>query len=215
MCASKRCAAAARLGEKGIHIRGDIINLALKDAVVDGSVSLHTVYHVPAERQILAFRKLERVTRGSGSGVVVYSWGDYSRGTKMRASLRAAAELSARLRTLLRPLVPDTLVRMLRRGELAASAVPHVTMEYSASQFCFHAFDIKWWRRNLAASGQWTLTVWRSVSVQFLKSSVPDNAFGRLLLVFVYNLERMFPKALGRIGQYPMFVFNKPRSSTN
>lgn len=64
-----------RLGENGIYLLCDVTNLPLKDGIVDGFVSLHTIYHVPARQQLTAIGELYRVLRDNGSGVVVYSWG--------------------------------------------------------------------------------------------------------------------------------------------
>lgn len=102
-------AAAAKLGNKGIYIQGDITKLPLQDGVADGFVSLHTIYHVTAERQLAAFGELERVTRPGGCGVVVYSWGRHAWSVKLGAPARALSRLRSRARTLLRPLIPDRL----------------------------------------------------------------------------------------------------------
>lgn len=71
-------AAQKRLGSKGIYILGDVINLPLADASVDAVLSMHTLYHVPADRQGTALRELYRVLRPGGRLVLVYNWGDHS-----------------------------------------------------------------------------------------------------------------------------------------
>jgi hypothetical protein len=202
--------AASRLGDKGIYIQCDITNLPLKDGVVDGFVSLHTVYHVPGDKQILAFRELERVTRKGGSGVVVYSWGSNSWGTKIGAPWRAVSGLPARVRAGLRSFVPRAWIKWLKRGKAIAPAEIHIPEKYAASQFCFYAHSYGWYRKNIAASGCWSLRVWRSVGVDFLKSYVPDNSLGRVMLVLILAVENLFPSWLGRSGSYPMFIFKKP-----
>src|SRR5581483_11343601 len=67
-----------RLGVRGIYVLCDVTNLPLKDGIADGFVSLHTIYHVPARQQQTAIDELYRVLKPSGSGVVVYSWGNAS-----------------------------------------------------------------------------------------------------------------------------------------
>jgi ubiquinone/menaquinone biosynthesis C-methylase UbiE len=203
--------AKARIGEKGIYIQCDITNIPLKDGVVDAFVSLHTVYHVPANRQIEAFRELERVTREGGGGVVVYSWGDHSLAMKLLASptgpLRSAVRV---LRSTMRAILPDAVVRQLRRNRLRPTTdlAPAGAPQQSASHFCYHAHDYSWYRQQVA-SGNWTLHSWRSLSVEFLERYIRDGAFGRLFLGFIFWLENVLPDTLGRIGQYPMFVFRK------
>jgi len=67
-----------RLGEKGVYVLCDVTKLPLKDGVADAFVSLHTIYHVPARQQPRAIDELYRVLKEHGSGVVVYSWGNWS-----------------------------------------------------------------------------------------------------------------------------------------
>lgn len=206
-------AAAAKLGNKGIYIQGDITKLPLQDGVADGFVSLHTIYHVTAERQLAAFGELERVTRPGGCGVVVYSWGRHAWSVKLGAPARALSRLRSRARTLLRPLIPDRLVRWIKRKSALAAIEPQFVGKYAASQHSFHAYPYRWYATKLGATKLWRLRVWRSVSVPFLKLYVPDNIIGRSALVALYAFESLFPSTLGRIGDYPMFVFDKPASN--
>jgi SAM-dependent methyltransferase len=67
-----------KLGDRGIYLLCDITNLPLKNETVDGFVSLHTIYHVPADEQATAFTELHRVLKPGQTGVVVYSWGRHS-----------------------------------------------------------------------------------------------------------------------------------------
>ncbi|MBI4229116.1 MAG: class I SAM-dependent methyltransferase [Deltaproteobacteria bacterium] len=64
-----------KLEHKGIYLLADITNLPLKDDLVDAIVSLHTIYHVPADEQSKAFHEVYRVLKQGSSAVVVYSWG--------------------------------------------------------------------------------------------------------------------------------------------
>lgn len=203
--------AAARIGDKGIFIQCDITNIPLKDQAVDAFVSLHTIYHVPPQKQMTAFRELERVTRNGGRGVVVYSWGSSAWGARLSGPTRALRAAPGRVRTGLRPFVPNVLLTWLRRCRpiTAAAAGAHGTPSQAASTYCFHAHNFKWYRSNVAAGGHWTLRVWRTLSLDFLKRNIPDRAAGRRFLGFVYRIENRFPALLGRIGQYPLFVFRK------
>jgi ubiquinone/menaquinone biosynthesis C-methylase UbiE len=201
--------AAARLGDKGIYIQGDITNLPLKDESVDGFVSMHTVYHVPADKQMLAFRELERVTRNGGAGVVVYTWGDHSWSTKLSAPWRAIRLARARLKTKLHPFVPKVVLRWKRRYRITA---PEAVSPFTgaASQYSFHAHPYEWYKRNVRGRGHWHLYTWRSISLIFLKRMVPSNALGGVMLRLIYGCESQWPALFGRIGKYPMFVFKKP-----
>jgi len=178
-----------RLGDKGIYLLCDITNLPLEDGAVDGFVSLHTVYHVPAQRQLKAIDELYRVLKTHGSGVVVYSWGNHS-------PLMNAAHLDAR------PL--QAIGKML-----GAPRSPPRPSE--APRLFGHSHDFTWYRENVQRTYRSSLSSWRSVSVPFLQLFVHEGALGKAFLTVLYSFESWFPRLLGRYGQYPVFVFTKGR----
>ena len=63
-----------KLGDRGIYVVGDLTNLPIDDGVVDAAVSLHLIYHIPADQQHTAFTELARVLKPSGRAIVVYRW---------------------------------------------------------------------------------------------------------------------------------------------
>ncbi|MGA8617570.1 MAG: class I SAM-dependent methyltransferase, partial [Candidatus Sulfotelmatobacter sp.] len=67
-----------KLGSKGIYILGDITNLPLRDDICDAVISLHTIYHVPADEQSFALREIYRVLKPGNRALVIYNWGDHS-----------------------------------------------------------------------------------------------------------------------------------------
>ncbi len=67
--------ARAKLGDRGLYLLADITQLPLADDSIDAAISLHTIYHVPADEQFQAIRELHRVIRPAASAIVVYSWG--------------------------------------------------------------------------------------------------------------------------------------------
>jgi ubiquinone/menaquinone biosynthesis C-methylase UbiE len=174
-----------RLGRHGIYLLADITRLPLRDHCVDAAVSLHTVYHVPADEQERAFGELHRVLRLGGTAVVVYSWGS-------RAPLMRAALLPFRAGRMLRDL-------LRRRSADSLSASPTLY---------FHCHDPTWF-----ASRSWPfdleVRVWRSCSVPFLRLYVHRWLLGRPLLALVYWLEERLPRLAGRLGQYPMLILRK------
>ena len=205
-------AAAGRIGAKGIFIQCDITNIPLRDEAVDAFVCLHTIYHVPAERQLAAFRELERVTRRGGSGVVVYAWDNDLWGANLTSPWRAITMMLRRLHSALRPFVPDALLRWRQRntGQSVQGGVAPAAAIQSASQHCYYAHSYRWYEDNVAASGRWSLHSWRSVGLTTLKRRIPNNAFGEVLLAVLYRLESQFPRILGRFGAFPMIVLRRP-----
>src|SRR5262249_15708530 len=178
----------------------DITNIPLKDRTVDGFVSLHTVYHVPAEKQVTAFQELARVLCDGGSGVVVYSWGHNCRLMKLLMLSPSRA-----LRLIARRVFPASLARWLKRNR----GSPAKPLETPNGALYFHAYDYAWYEKQIASQGNWRVYVWRSISVEFLRRYVHAAALGRRLLNAVFRFEEAFPTALGRFGQYPLLVFNK------
>lgn len=61
------------LGDKGIYILGDVTNLPLVDGCMDSIVSLHTLYHVPADEQSEVLAEIYRLLKPRGTAVIVYS----------------------------------------------------------------------------------------------------------------------------------------------
>jgi SAM-dependent methyltransferase/uncharacterized protein YbaR (Trm112 family) len=169
------------VGGKGIYLLCDVTDLPLKDNTMDGIVSLHTIYHVPADEQAGAVRELHRTLKAGRSGVVVYGWGPHSF-----------------LMNLL--MVPYFLLkRLLRKGA-----------EAETSELYFHHHKPAWFRKEIKRQCRARLAVWRSVSVAFLRRVIHEKAFGRQLLAIIFALENALPGFFGKVGAYPMFILTKP-----
>lgn len=178
---SRAALAAARdkLGDRGIYILGDITNLPLRTSSVDAVISLHTIYHVPADEQATAFLELERILAPGRTGVVVYAWDE--------PLLTKALLLPAwPLRQLARA------VRKLR-GKEPLYFHPHTYDWFAQKRWPFRARVLSW----------------RSLSVLPMRAYVHEQLGGRALLRGVQLLEERFPELMGRIGHYPLIVMEK------
>ena len=177
-----------KLGHKGIYLLADITNLPLQDDLVEGAVSLHTIYHVPQDEQAQAFRELHRVLKPGGSAVVAYTWGP-------RSPLMKAALAPARAWQTLRK-------RAAGRRDQEEPASP------AGPQLYFRPHTYRWF-----AEQEWGfkphLRVWRSVSAPFMDAYIHGPLLGRQILAVIYGLEETFPRLAGRVGQFPMFVIRK------
>jgi len=201
-------AAKRKLGDRGIYLQCDITRLPIRDESMDSFVSLHTIYHVPATRQIDAFRELERVLAAGRSGVVVYSWGAHS---------LAMLVLTPSVRKFASILLPRKAIAAVKRmlGTRAASK-SEGTGEASEAQsgaeeqLYFSPHSYRWFTRTVAATPAWDVAVWRSVNVPFLRRYVRGER-GRRFLERLYRWEEARPRLLGRLGQYPLLVYTKPR----
>ena len=190
-----------KLGDKGIYILGDITNLPLQDGVCDSVISLHTIYHVPADEQGSAFRELYRVLKPGRTALVIYNWGTHS--------------LLMRLADL--PLNPVILgaVHTGSSASLAASPRPANSAAPSlpprpARGLYFHAHDYRWFKREMKKYFDFDMVCWRIVDQQFLVYYIRPRLFGRSFLKLLYWCEERFPHLTGRWGQFPMFLIKKP-----
>jgi ubiquinone/menaquinone biosynthesis C-methylase UbiE/uncharacterized protein YbaR (Trm112 family) len=179
------CEAKKQMGDKGIYLMADITNLPLRDQSVDDVISLHTLYHVPADGQITALKEIHRALKLGGTGVVIYSWGSHS--LLMRAALSPIGGLKW-LRSLLSPSRQSSGTR--------EPQLYHYAHSYRSMKREDPGFDID-------------TVVWSSVSPAFTKKYIPNGRFGRIILKAIWELEEKFPHLSGRFGQYPLFVIKK------
>ena len=175
------------LGSKGAYVQCDITNLPYKSNSLDGFVSLHTIYHVPAEEQLHAFQELYRVLDHDSCGVIVYRWGKYSP-----------------MMLLLTPQV--YLKKAINRLKITISK--NDTKQIQPKLY-FYTHNYRWIIRNLSPTMSLKLFVWRSVSVPFLRSYIHERFWGKKILSLIYAMEEKFPFLMGKIGEYPMFVIGK------
>ena len=175
-----------KLGDKGIYILCDITNLPFLDNSFDAVVSLHTIYHVPQNEQKKAFMEIFRVLKKGCCAVIVYSYGSNCKA----------------MRILSYPLLPLRVLNKIKTAPLPKSKT-------DSPKLYFYAHNYKWIKKNLSTIDSMDIYVWRSVSVNFLKTYIHKWFFGKQILDMIYKLEEKFPKFLGRFGQYPLIVIRK------
>jgi hypothetical protein len=69
---------------------------------------------------------------------------------------------------------------------------------------------VSWLTQALQDKMDYEIFVWRSVSVRFLRSVIYPDWGGKFWLKVLFFIEELFPRLLGRIGQYPLVVVKKP-----
>lgn len=178
-----------KLGAHGIYILGDITNLPLADGVVDGAVSLHTIYHTPADEQASAFREIHRVLAPGATAAVVYCW---------RSLLIKLTMLPAK--------IVQGLAKLF--GKLTRGRTEATSSQRSRTGVYYHAHSRAWFAKNLSDLPT-EIHVWRSIDVPLLKAYCHHWLGGHLLLRLVYQAEEWFPRLLGRLGAYPLIVLRK------
>ncbi len=187
-------AARRKLGDRGIYLLGDVTNLPLRDGAVDAAVSLHTIYHVPADEQAQAFREVARVLQPGGRAAVVYVW---------KTKWIRAAQLPVRLLQL-----PWRVARKMWHAA-ASSQKPD-----KPRRLHFHAHPYRWFVEQ-----EWPfdyqIRSWRSVTAALTKCYFHSWLLGRAALRGLYWLEDALPGVLGRRGAYPLILIDKPAAEAS
>lgn len=194
-----------RIGNHGLFVVGDLANLPFKTEAFEAEVSLHAVHHLPPDEHRQAYYELYRSLAVNGKAVVVTSWGEHSSLMRwmrlpmdqMRAILRAYQKTRGAKpnhSSLVKGLKPDAEKLLRTSGTFTAK------------------HDYKWTVSELDWISNLSIWVWRSVNTNFLRAFIHRRLFGRELLRALFWFEERAPHYFGRIGQYPMIVFEKPRS---
>lgn len=183
--------ASKKIGNKGVFIQANITNLPLAENSIDAIVSLHTIYHVPAEEQFTAFQELHRVLKPGATAAIVYSWG-------WRSPL------------MMFMLLPISMLRwplrLLRQSKAWLTKPPAASNEPALYFFCHRRMRVQ---EELRKFCDFDLVVWRSVNILFLRVYCHSWLFGKQLLSLVFSLEEKFPQFFGKVGAYPLIVMRK------
>jgi len=198
-----------RLKKHGFYVVGDIAHLPFKSEVFDGIVSLHTVHHVPMEDKLPAYDEMYRTLNPGRRMVVVNGWTN----APLMTSLSGFMQFMRRLR--------GWWLRRRKKSDEAANQTEQVQAksETSAEEkptaptgTYIQKLNAEWLTEALTGRMDFEILVWRSVSVAFLRSVIYPDWGGRFWLKVLFWLEEHFPRLLGRIGQYPLVVVNKPEA---
>ena len=213
-----------RIGEHGLFVLADVANLPFQTGVFEGVVSLHTIHHLPMQEHSRAYQELYRVlTPGSGA-VVVNGWDDSPLMSLANIPIWLIERLYAlkeRLSGKARRDGPESPVINLdesthievnalthwvnpkrKKRRKARGAIPKGTF--------VQKHNAGWLLQEVGNHIPLEILVWRSVTVRFLRVFIHPRWGGRRLLRLLFSLEERFPHLLGRIGQYPLIVFQKP-----
>jgi hypothetical protein len=71
-------------------------------------------------------------------------------------------------------------------------------------------YDYQWLRQQAGHLPEFDVRVWRTASSGFLRAFIFKPLFGQFWLRILYWVEERAPRLMGRVGQYPMVLFEKP-----
>jgi SAM-dependent methyltransferase len=178
------CEARKKLGPRGIYLLADITALPLADNCMDAVVSLHPIYHVPADEQATAIRELHRVVRPGSAVVIAYHFGGESPAMKF--------------------------MRAVKHGLLWPRKLFRSTPEAPAAEPAIYFFAHDWrWLTTTDFGGPTQILCFQSFGNAMFKAFVHERLGGRYILRAVSILEDWFPLLLGRIGEYPLILVRK------
>ena len=198
-----------RLGEKGLYIVADIAHLPFKPDVFDGIVSLHTIHHVPMEDKLPAYEELYRTLKPGQTMAVVNGWTN----APLMEWMQRPINFMRRVR--------GWWLRKVRKQAPVQPAVEKASAKEKKAEnnkpenkkpagTYVQKLNAEWLTQALKDRMAYEILVWRSVSVAFLRAMIYPEWGGRFWLRVIYRMEELFPRWLGRIGQYPLVVVEKP-----
>ena len=197
-----------RLGDHGRYVVADIAHVPFKSNAFDGIVSLHTIHHVPMEDKLPAYEELYRTLTPGNAMVIVNGW------TKapLMTRLSGFMDFMKRFR--------GWWLRKIKKQEQKEHETPQAEdpafdgkdeqSQKSPAGTYVQKLTAAWLTKALEGRMDYEILVWRSVSVRFLRSVIYPDWGGGFWLKVLFWLEELFPRLLGRIGQYPLVVIDKP-----
>lgn len=197
-----------RLGDHGRYVVGDIAHLPFKDDVFDGIVSLHTIHHVPMEDKLPAYEELNRTLTPGNSMVVVNGWTKAPLMTRLSPFMNFMKRFRGWWLQKIKKQPLKGAEALGKTAELSEASEAETTKPPEGTYV--QKMTAAWLIQALEGRMDYEILVWRSVSVRFLRSVIYPDWGGRFWLKVLYLLEEIFPRLLGRIGQYPLVVINKP-----
>ncbi len=188
-----------RIGNHGLFVVADVANLPFDAEVVDGLVSLHTLHHLTADDYLPAYHELHRVMKNKAKAVVVNGWGDSSLMRFFRYPVLLMERFTKN---------EKKTKEQVQKSEKTQTKTVSKSKSKPDGTFV-HKLDADGLRELLGKDFPVNITVWRSVSVRFLRAMIQPYLLGRFWLAILFGLEELFPRFFGEKGQYPMITFTK------
>lgn len=173
-----------KIGEHGVFLQGDFLNIPLEKNFFDCTVSLHTIYHIDKDKQEEAVRKLLYVTKPDKSVIIIYS----NPKTLMYYVLS-----------------PLKILRNIKNLFLKKKR------EAQDAELYFYAHPLGWWKRFQDVA-EITILPWRSFPSQHQKLLIRGERIGKVIFRILFEMEDRFPKFFVKYFQYPMIILRKRKT---
>jgi SAM-dependent methyltransferase len=192
-----------RIGEHGLYVVADIANLPFKPEAFEGTVSLHTIHHLPEDEHLQAYRELYRTLAVGCAATVVNGWPTSS----LMRFFRPMMQWSNRIRNLKN--------HLMRRSRDVDKPKKEVNPQKEDRKGTFtDRHGVVWVKEQVGGYMPVDILVWRSVSVRFLRTLIHPWLGGRFWLRLLFWLEERYPSYFGENGQYPLIVIDKATEKT-
>lgn len=156
----------------------------------DCAISLHTIYHIPAELQQQAVEKLISTVKSGCPVIIIYGnpW-----------SLEQLFLFG-----------PNRVFRNLFKGRLGMSLAQEKSehAEVRRGDLYYHVNRLSWWSQ-FSSTCDVSIYPWRTFGAAVQKIFFPANALGALMFRVLFVLEDLFPFFFRQFASYPMIVLIK------
>jgi ubiquinone/menaquinone biosynthesis C-methylase UbiE/uncharacterized protein YbaR (Trm112 family) len=155
-----------------VFLLGDITNIPLKNESCSNVVSMHTLYHVPKDKQAVAVHELVRVCEVDSDVLIAYNWGWQS--FLMNITL-----------------FPSRFLRLIRR--LKKIYRPKTTNKKSEAGLYFFSHSYRYFQRIKPTNSKVRFTVLRSLHENFIKLYLGHNKRSENFIRWIEKMEHKAP----------------------
>jgi len=189
-----------RIGSYGLFVVADFANMPFADAQFDDVVSLHTFHHLPLEGRKKAYAEVFRMLSPESNAVIVNGWNHSPLMDHMRLLMKICEHL----------FIPKDKSEIPVHSMSASSkSVAKIKTPFRPQGTFVEKFDAETFKKEILPQFNSEILVWRSVSVQFLRTVIHKGWGGKMFLRILYRLEEWFPRYFGEKGQYPLIIIKK------
>lgn len=186
-------AAKEKIGDHGVFLHGSFFDIDFEQDFFDCAISLHTIFHIDKDRQEEAVRKLVSIIKLGRPVVIVYSNSETIYTLQIRI-----------VKNILKKLIPTDILKKIK----ILLAGKKNENELREPGLYFFAHPITWWT-NFSDVADIQIMPFRSFSSDVQKAIIPNNAFGKKLFGYLFNLEERFPSFFAKFFQYPIIILTK------
>lgn len=158
-------------------------------------MSIHTLYHVPKDRQLTGMNELVRVCKTNANIVIAYNWGWHS----MLMNLA---------------LFPNRIVRLFGRMKKIVLKKTRKANNNSNTGLYFYSHSRAFFKRHKPANTKLSFSVLKSLHKDFIDLYLGNTERSRRFLDRVYTLESKHPSFFGKHGAFPLIILEKTAENT-